>query len=112
MPALMSLIDPNYPDELALRKRCAALSGRLHRAVPELARRSAKRRWRWAVAGIGAIVLAALVLPAMSSRCDLPAWQREPVTCWRHSWAALGERVSGNMAESRGLPVVIVPSGH
>jgi hypothetical protein len=61
-----------------------------------------------------AIVLAALAIPSftLTSRCDPDGWRTMPVTCWRWSWAALSERVSRNMAATRGWPVTVVRVDH
>ena len=100
MFALMGLMDRDwYRDEIAQRKRCA-----------ERARRNARLRWLGTALGVGLMVLATLMtLPVvMTSRCSSAAWQQEPMTCWRYSWTAFSERVSNNMAASRGFPVIIV----
>src|SRR5215472_15589642 len=119
----MSLMDRDwYRKELAQRELAqrlparSATPGRYRssavRAVPEL-RRKAKRRWLWVAVGIGVILpgVSAILPIAMTSHCDLRTWQAQPVPCWRYSWAALSKRVSGNMAASRGFPLIIVRTG-
>src|SRR5690348_3327986 len=88
------------------------LARRLHRAVPELRRRT-RWCWLWQAVGVGVVILVVLaILPvAMTPRCDLATWRVQPVQCWRYSWGALSERTSDNMAASRGFPVVIVRTG-
>jgi hypothetical protein len=83
----------------------------------DLAQRQRRRKWRGAVRGgmaATAIMLAALaILPfTLTSRCDPDGWQTMPLTCWRSSWTALSERVAGNMAATRGFPIVTVRVGH
>ena len=72
----MSMMDRDrYREELAQRERREKLMRRLHRAVPELARRGrhAKRRPRWVAVAVTVILLAGCaILPvAVTSRCDL-----------------------------------------
>ena len=58
-------------------------------------------------------VLAVAVLPvAMTSRCELGAWQIAPVACWWYSAAGLVERVKGNMGATRGFPFTIIRVDH
>lgn len=82
----------------------------------ELARRQQRsRRGKWwralrVAAVVTAVVPIALaILPvAFTSRCDVGAWQTVPSACWGRSWAALSERVAGNMRATRGWPLIIV----
>lgn len=76
-------------------------------------RRSAsKSRIALKIASAVAVVAVGLVvLPvAVVSRCDFDSWTSMPEVCWQSSWSALRDRVSGNMAATRGWPVVIVQS--
>jgi hypothetical protein len=72
------------------------------------------RGFRTAVAVATALLAVFASLPiAITSRCDFDTWQTEPGACWRWSWAALSERVAGNMAATRGgWPVAIVRVDH
>jgi len=59
-----------------------------------------------------AVIIAATVavgLPvAMVAQCEVDGWSSKPLTCWRLSWAALSDRVAGNMTATRGWPFIIV----
>jgi CRP-like cAMP-binding protein len=46
--------------------------------------------------------------PILTSHCDQTAWQIQPVRCWQYSWQALSAPVEGNMAATRGWPVIVV----
>jgi hypothetical protein len=57
-------------------------------------------------------LVAAVILPIVATPvCNLGAWRATPGACWHGAWSALADRISGNMAASRGYPVTIVRVG-
>jgi hypothetical protein len=93
----MSLMDRDwYRAELAQRQR-------------RLRRDERRRALTIAVVATAMVLTALAILPvAVAPRCDFAAWQRQPVACWRWSWAALSVRVAGNMEATRGFPIATV----
>jgi hypothetical protein len=95
----MSLEDRDwYRAELARRERRS---------------RGSKRRHALSAGATGGIlmVIMAIELVAASSACGSGGWQTTPGACWRSGWSALADRVSGNMAASRGHPLTVVRVG-
>ena len=101
----MSLEDRDwYRAEMARRRSAGSYATVSHQPLRQVS------RWRVArttvIAAVAVVAIGLVLLPAtMDPRCDLDSWTSTPV-----EWSALSDRVSGNMAASRGWPVTIVQS--
>lgn len=59
------------------------------------------------------MLAAMVILPiVVTPVCNLDVWRASPGACWRDGWSALVDRIGGNMAASRGYPVVVVRVDH
>jgi hypothetical protein len=106
----MGMMDRDwYREDLAKRLRHWAPAVRSHRATPALRLSRGFALTAMMLAVVFGIALAAP--PILTSRCDQTAWRVEPVACWQYSWQALTARAAGNMAATRGWPLIIVQSG-
>jgi hypothetical protein len=112
----MGIMDRDwYREDLA--KRLRRIPGAAQPAEPTpLEHRAAPARLNrgfWLTGTMLAVVMGIVVAapPILTSRCDQTAWQIQPVRCWQYSWQALSARVEGNMAATRGWPVVVVQGG-
>ena len=96
----MGLMDRDwYRAELTQRERCLRRGKRWHALAT-------------VIAGAAIVATMLVILPVgFTSRCDVGSWQRTPVACWHRSWAALSDRVAGNMAATRGWPFSVVRVG-